>query len=119
MTRARDSHIPEVAARWELCGAGLESVSLARRAVRAPGPGELLLRVDACGICFSDIKILNLGDQHPRLLGRDLEREPVVMGHETAMTVVAVGSDLREKFTPGSRFIIQADVYYQGQNVAF
>jgi threonine dehydrogenase-like Zn-dependent dehydrogenase len=111
--------LPGSGLRWELSGAGLENLAVARRTVAPPGPGELLMRVDACGICFSDIKVLNLGGQHPRLVGRDLAAEPVVMGHETAMTVVAVGSDLRDRYAPGSRFIIQADVYSGGQNMAF
>jgi len=105
--------------RWELTGAGFDNLFLAERDVPRPGPGELLVRIDACGICFSDIKILNLGGAHPRLQGRDLVRDPVVMGHETAMTVVEVGRDLRDRFTPGGRFLIQADVYHQGQGMAF
>ena len=36
---------PANAARWELRGAGLGNLSLARRPVPSPGPGELLLRV--------------------------------------------------------------------------
>jgi NADPH2:quinone reductase len=56
--------------------------------------------VDACGICFSDIKILNLGGGHPRLRGRDLAREPIVMGHEVALTVEAVGPGVTA-FSPG------------------
>jgi threonine dehydrogenase-like Zn-dependent dehydrogenase len=74
--------------------------------------------VDACGICFSDIKILNLGGEHPRLRGRDLAAEPVVMGHEVSLTVVDVGPEVRAPFRPGDRAIVQADVYYRGQGMA-
>jgi threonine dehydrogenase-like Zn-dependent dehydrogenase len=105
--------------RWELSGAGLERLALVFGPRPQPEPGELLVRIDACGICFSDIKILNLGPDHPRLQGRDLTREPVVMGHETAMTVVEVGRDLRDRFREGQRFLIQADVYYRGEGMAF
>jgi threonine dehydrogenase-like Zn-dependent dehydrogenase len=105
--------------RWELTGAGLENLRLAEAPVTAPAAGELLVRIDACGICFSDIKILNLGGDHPRLRGRDLAADPVVMGHETAMTVVSVGAGLAEQFAPGQRFLIQADVYYRGEGMAF
>ncbi len=104
---------------WELNGVGLENLVLTERSVPRPGPEELLVRVDACGICFSDVKILNLGENHPRLRGRDLRRDPVVMGHETAMTVVEVGSERRAQFSPGQRFLIQADVYYRGEGLAF
>src|SRR5688572_19926309 len=79
---------------WELYGAGLENLSLVEREAPRPGPGELLVRIDACGICFSDIKILNLGPNHPRLQGRDLRTAPVVMGHETSMTVMDAAPEL-------------------------
>jgi threonine dehydrogenase-like Zn-dependent dehydrogenase len=111
--------VPSTTDRWELCGAGLEQLVLERRPLPEPGPRELLLRVDACGICFSDIKILNLGGEHPRLTGRNLAADPVVMGHETAMTVARVGAALGDRFAPGQRFIIQADVYYRGVGMAF
>src|SRR4051812_49349279 len=93
--------------RWELRGAGLENIALAQGVLPQPGPGELLLRVDACGICFSDIKILNLGGEHPRLAGRDLSHQPVVMGHEAALTVAAAGRDVCDRFPEGSRYAIQ------------
>lgn len=48
----------------------------------APGPGELLLRVGACGICGSDLKAV------------DNMRPGLVMGHEFAGEVVAIGADV-------------------------
>jgi threonine dehydrogenase-like Zn-dependent dehydrogenase len=111
--------LPQSHQRWELSGAGLSSLTVAERPVPAISPDQLLVRIDACGICFSDIKILNLGPEHPRLRGRDFTREPVVMGHETSMTVVQVGEGLRGRFAEGQRFLIQADVYYRGEGLAF
>jgi threonine dehydrogenase-like Zn-dependent dehydrogenase len=110
---------PGTRLQWELSGAGLENLALEEREIPRPAADELLVRIDACGICFSDIKILNLGDRHPRLSGRDLREQPVVMGHETAMTVVEAGAALRDSVSPGQRFLVQADVYYQGQGTAF
>jgi len=104
---------------WELSGAGLQNLALRERPVPSPGAEELLVRIDACGICFSDIKILRLGGEHPRLQGRDLERDPVVMGHEVAMTVMQVGEARRAQFQPGQRFLIQADIIYRGEGLAF
>src|SRR5438105_8742690 len=109
--------------RWELSGAGIDSLgpggAPALREVPPPGPEQVLARVDACGICFSDIKILNLGENHPRLRGRDLARDPVVMGHEVALTVVEAGAGVDPSFEPGRRMIVQASVYYQGPGMAF
>src|SRR5438132_8843711 len=119
----RSQAVPDQMLRWELYGAGLENLghedAPLGRDVPRPGPGELLLRVDACGICFSDVKIVNLGGRHPRLTGRDLGHDPVVMGHETALTVVAPGAGLEERFPPGSRWIVQADIYFHHENLAF
>lgn len=112
-------NLPESYRRWELSGAGLENLALAEQPMLHAGTDELLVRIDACGICFSDIKILRLGPDHPRLQGRDLTADPVVMGHETAMTVVEVGESLRDRFQHGQRFLIQADVYSGGVGMAF
>ena len=60
----------------------------------AVGPNELLVRHDACGLCFSDIKVIRLGQQHPRIT-KDMTVDPVVLGHEVSVTVVEVGEKLR------------------------
>jgi threonine dehydrogenase-like Zn-dependent dehydrogenase len=112
-------NLPTSYKRWHLYGAGLESVRLETVPLELPGPDEILVRHDACGICFSDIKIINLGGEHPRLTGRDLANNPVVMGHEVTLTVVAVGENRTDRFAIGDRFIVQADVYYKGTNVAY
>ena len=82
------------------------------------GPDELLVRHDACGLCFSDIKVINLGQEHPRIF-RDIRKDPVVLGHEVAMTVVGVGANLEEQYRVGDRFIIQADIWSHGVNLAY
>jgi L-sorbose 1-phosphate reductase len=82
------------------------------------GADELLVRHDACGICFSDIKIMKLGPDHPRIY-RDMAQDPVVMGHEVAMTVVQVGDNLRNEYHIGDRFTIQADIYIGGKGFAY
>ncbi|MBC7804881.1 MAG: alcohol dehydrogenase catalytic domain-containing protein, partial [Akkermansiaceae bacterium] len=114
---------PTETKRWHLYGAGLENVGKNGEPetvpLPEPGPDEILVRHDAVGICYSDIKIVNLGADHPRLVGRDLVKEPVVMGHEVALTVVKAGVNVAEKFHAGERFIVQADVYYKGKNLAY
>ena len=117
--RAAQGPLPDTIKRWHLHGAGLESLREATVSLPSYGPDELLVRHDACGICFSDIKIINLGPQHPRLQGRDMDAHPVVMGHEVALTVAGVGDNLTGRFHVGQRFIVQADVYYQGANPAY
>ena len=51
----------------------------------AIGPGEILIRVEACGICHTDLKKIEY----------DLLTPPRVYGHETAGKRVAVGGGSR------------------------
>ena len=107
---------------WPLYGAGLENLGRDGQPIEAPmpqyGPDELLVQHDACGLCFSDIKVISLGQEHPRIF-RDIRQDPVVLGHEVSMTVVGVGEHLRDQYKVGDRFIIQADIYVGGTNYAY
>ncbi|MGQ9815595.1 MAG: alcohol dehydrogenase catalytic domain-containing protein, partial [Candidatus Roseilinea sp.] len=107
---------------WPLYGAGFENLGVNDKPIETDlpsyGPDELLVRHDACGLCFSDIKILSLGEQHPRIF-RDMKREPVVMGHEVVMTVVGVGENLKDQYKVGQRFIVQPDIYVNGVGYAY
>jgi len=67
-----------------------------------PGPEELLIRVAACGICGSDVH------GYDGSTGRRIP--PIVMGHEAAGTVVAVGSTA-VGFSPGDRVTFDSTVY--------
>ncbi len=107
---------------WPLYGAGLENLGRDGKPIEVPlpqyGPDELLVRHDACGLCFSDIKVITLGQQHPRIF-RDISQDPIVLGHEVTMTVVGVGQNLRDQYKVGDRFIIQADIFVKGVGYAY
>lgn len=49
-----------------------------------PGPGEIVVHVDSCGLCGTDLHIID-GD-YP------VAKPPIVPGHEIAGTVVALGT---------------------------
>ena len=87
--------IPETMLAWPLYGAGLENLGRNGRPetwpVPHPAPDQILVRSDAVGLCYSDVKILRQGSSHPRLYGRNLAERPIVQGHEVALTVVEVG----------------------------
>ncbi|GAA4894369.1 hypothetical protein GCM10025789_09520 [Tessaracoccus lubricantis] len=87
------------------------------------GPHQMLLQVEACGICFSDTKLLHAFDSHPRkaevVSGIDLDAlpeipsyhpgsAPVVPGHEPVGRIVKVGSEVTH-FQVGDRVLVQAD----------
>lgn len=67
-------------------------VEMREVAVPAPGPGELLVRVDAALTCGTDLKTYQRG--HPRI------PLPTPMGHEFSGTVAAVGAGV-ERFREG------------------
>jgi L-iditol 2-dehydrogenase len=60
----------------------------------AISPGEILIRVEACGICHTDLKKIE----------HNLLAPPRVYGHETAGVVAAVGSGVT-RFKPGDRVV--------------
>ena len=121
--RAGLGDLPASQQAWHLYGEGLENMGRDGRPVEIArpsfGPDELLARIDACGLCFSDIKVIRQGRSHPRLFNRDLAQDPIVLGHEVAMTIVGVGEDMKAQYAAGDRFVIQADIYYKGVNLAF
>lgn len=63
------------------------------------GPGEVLIRVDAAGVCASDVKTAHGAgrvwgsDVFPRYI-----QPPVIPGHEFVGTVVALGEGAGERF---------------------
>jgi propanol-preferring alcohol dehydrogenase len=71
-------------------GRALELIDLA---VPSPGPGEVLVRVRACGVCRTDLHVVDGDLPHPRL--------PIIPGHEIVGTVEAVGEGA--EFATGER----------------
>jgi propanol-preferring alcohol dehydrogenase len=57
-----------------------------------PGPGQVLIRAAACGVCHSD---LHLADGDWDLL-RPITKLPLILGHEVAGTVAALGEGVTE-----------------------
>ena len=66
------------------------------------GPDEVLVRVEACGICGSDVHGYD-GSSGRRI-------PPIVMGHEAAGTVAAVGSSVHG-YADGDRVTFDSTVY--------
>jgi L-iditol 2-dehydrogenase len=67
--------------------------------VPEPRPGEMLVRVDACGICPTDLKKIQKG----------LLPGPRVFGHEIAGTVAALGRDTT-RWREGQRVVVHHHV---------
>ena len=104
--------------------------------VAAPGPTQLLVKVEAVGICFSDTKLLKAFSTHLRKarvssgIGETALAEissyvpgelPTVPGHEVAGRIVVVG-DAVTRHAVGERVLVQTDYRHlatPGSNAAF
>jgi L-sorbose 1-phosphate reductase len=88
-----------------------------------PGPHQVLCRVEVCGLCFSDLKLLKQFSAHVRKseITAGIERhvldampnyvpgeKPTVPGHETVVRIVEVGPDVK-RFKVGERYLVQTD----------
>ena len=116
---------------------GPDALTLNRaKPVHRPGPHQLLVRVDAVGLCFSDLKLLKQFADHPRkaplVSGIDPKvladlpsyvpgSAPTVPGHEAVGRIVAVGENVQHHRV-GERVLVQADfraLRTAGSNGAF
>lgn len=73
---------------------------LEKRTIPVPEPpsGSVLLRIDAAGVCHSDLHMIHGGIPVPG---------PIIMGHEIAGTIVSLGSGVNPKQFPlGGRFAV-------------
>ena len=91
--------------------------------VYQPGPYQIVAKVEAVGLCFSDLKLLKQFDKHVRkseiTSGMDASilseipsykpgTEPTVPGHEAFGTIVAVGEKV-SRHQVGQRVLVQTD----------
>jgi threonine dehydrogenase-like Zn-dependent dehydrogenase len=116
------SKIPETISAVQLTGPDELNYNPAKKVYR-PGPYQVLGRVEAVGLCFSDLKLLKQFSGHVRkseVLG-GVEagvldeipsyapgEEPTVPGHEVVITVVEAGEKVRHAKV-GGRYLVQAD----------
>lgn len=76
-----------------------------------PGPGEMLVKTLACGICGSDLHALHHADQMvaaARESGAPFAMDPsrdIVMGHEFCAEVIDYGPDASGMAKPGERVV--------------
>lgn len=70
---------------------GPRDVRIEDRPVPVPGPGQVQVAVDAVGICGSDVHYY----EHGRIADY-VVREPMVLGHEAAGVITAVGAGVDE-----------------------
>jgi L-iditol 2-dehydrogenase len=74
---------------------GINDIRVETVPVPEIGPGEVLIRVAACGVCGTDLKKIHTGSHSA----------PRIFGHETAGTIAAVGEGVRN-FAVGDRVMV-------------
>lgn len=79
---------------------GLRKIEIKKINLPCPQKGEVLIKVKACAVCGSDIRIFNHGNTRVKF--------PAVIGHEISGKVVSVGEG--SSFKPGDRIAVGADV---------
>ena len=81
---------------WEVTGrsGSTDRIQLAERPTPVPGPGEVLVRVEVCGVCRTDLHVAD-GDL-------PVHRPAVVPGHEVVGDVAEAGPGA-DRFSPGDR----------------
>jgi propanol-preferring alcohol dehydrogenase len=67
-----------------------QPLRLTRLPIPTPGPGEILIRLQASGVCHSDVHVWR-GDMRP-----GIDPDPFILGHEGAGTVAAVGAGVAD-----------------------
>ncbi len=83
---------------------GPDDVRVVSRPVPACGRGEILVKVDACAVCGTDLKTWLAGN--PRIT------PPMVMGHEFTGLVETIDSDCTDSvsFAPGDRVVMATSI---------
>src|SRR5206468_7755665 len=72
-------------------------VALEEIAVDAPGPGEVLVRIEATGVCHTDAHVIDEDGWGHAL--------PVLLGHEGAGTIEAIGEGV-DGLAEGDRVVL-------------
>ena len=129
------SEIPQTQYALQIVGAD-ETRLNTEKPVPELGPTQILCKMEATGICFSDTKLLHAFTSHPRksevltFLSADELAEipsyvpgdaPTVPGHEACARVVAVGSEVKHHQV-GDRALVQTDYRHMltaGSNASF
>ena len=70
------------------------------------GDHEILMRVVSDSVCLSTYKAVIQGSRHKRV-PKDINVNPIVVGHEMCGEIVEVGSALRDEWIGGQRVVIQ------------
>lgn len=72
-----------------------QPISISELELDDPGPDEVLVRIEAAGVCHSDLSVVEGNRERPL---------PILLGHEAAGVVVETGADVTD-LKPGQRVV--------------
>ncbi len=104
--------IPDLMQAVRLHGKGFENIKVEEVPVPRPGEDQLLVRVDAAGVCTSLLKLVAQGEEHTLVNGWDMAANPVILGDEGCVTVVAAGRNVAGRYPIGARYATQPAVHH-------
>ena len=102
--------IPKTMQAIRLHGKSFDDIKVAEVPVPEPNENQLLARVDAAGVCASNLKLIAQGSEHTLMNGWDMEKYPLILGDEGCITVVKAGANVADRFPEGVRFATQPAV---------
>ena len=109
-TNIENYEIPKTMQALIAKGRGFDNLEVANVPIPQINENQILARVDAAGVCTSILKLVDQGPEHTFIRGWDMEKFPVILGDEGAITLVKVGDNLKGKYKSGQRFAIQPAV---------
>lgn len=110
ITAPTSFQIPATMPAVRLHGKGSESIRVESVPVPQPTDHQVLVRVDAAGVCSSILKLIAQGSEHTFINGWDLAQFPIILGDEGCVTVVKAGGAVASRYPPGTRYATQPAV---------
>lgn len=92
---------------------GKEDLRLEEFELPAIQDDQILAHIISDSVCMSTYKAMEQGSDHKRV-PEDIDKNPVIVGHEFCGEIVEVGAKWQHKFKPGQKFSIQPAMNYKG-----
>lgn len=73
------------------------------------GDDEILAEIVTDSLCMSSYKAVKLGEEHKKV-PNDVNKNPIIIGHEFCGKIIAVGEKWRKKYKKGQKFVIQPNL---------
>ena len=91
---------------------GKEDLRLEEFELPAIKDDQILAHIISDSVCMSTYKAMEQGSDHKRV-PEDIDKNPVIVGHEFCGEIVEVGAKWQHKFKPGQKFSIQPAMNYK------